>query len=476
VNSGLVTGFGTIGGAGGFTNNSLLRQTGTLVLSNTGLNQNFGNIDLAAGQQLQLNGASLTNAGTLNLNDALISGSGMLTNTFGGVISGRGIINSAFANSGGVIVIQSGTTRISAGFSNEGTIQLNSASASMTGGSIENTGNIQGFGSAGNDIGNEGIIAASGGNLVLAGRVRNFEKGLLSAAAGSQLTIARGLDSNSGIINLLGGVFENSGFELDNTGQISGFGTIRTGTLINNGTITFTGGLTTINGDVINESDRQLRVAYNPALFTGTVTNNGIFKNTETTITFAGTYNENGLYMSDPADNFFSSVAIGNEGAWVGGWGDRFFITGDLRSTSKAKSSWQTELAELHLIGGAEHVMSIAGEDLGVSFDGFVNNFAWGALMLGGGDELVLEDANDSSGGAFYVHSLLLGGGVDQIAHIQSNGLNIYYDLGNSANAYLGGKSYAMAGGGTISAVPEPGLAVVVFVAAGIVLRRRRIF
>jgi autotransporter-associated beta strand protein len=473
VNSGLVSGFGTIGGAGGFTNNSLLRQTGTLVLSNTGLNENFGNIDLAAGQQLQLNGGSLTNAGTLNLNDALISGSGVLTNTFGGVIAGRGIINTAFANSGGVVVVQGGTTRISAGFSNEGTIELIGASASMTGGSIENTGNIQGFGSAGNDIGNNGIIATSGGNLVLAGRVRNFEKGLLSAAAGSQLTIARGLGSNGGIINLLGGVFENSGFELDNAGQISGFGTLRTGTLINNGTITFTGGFTTINGDVINESDRQLRVAYNPALFTGNVTNNGILKNTETTITFAGTYTENGLYISDPADNFFSSVSIGDEGAWVGGWGDRFFITGDLKSTSKAKSSWQTELAELHLIGGAEHVLSIAGADLGVNFDGYVNNFAWGSLLLGSGDELVLEDANDSMGGALYVHSLLLGGGIDQIADIQSNGLNIYYDLGNSANAYLGGKSYELAGGGTISAVPEPVGALWV-VATGIVLRRRR--
>jgi len=47
-------------------------------------------------------------------------------------------------------------------------------------------------------------ITSSGGNLVLAGSVGNFEDGLLATAEGSQLTIARGLGTNSAIINLLG--------------------------------------------------------------------------------------------------------------------------------------------------------------------------------------------------------------------------------------------------------------------------------
>src|SRR5678815_890166 len=124
---------------------------------------------------------------------------------------------------------------------------------------------------------------------------------------------------------------------MNNTGRITGWGGYSASTLTNNGTVTFTGGFTTINGTVINSATRQIRVAYNPALFTGNVTISGIFKNTATTITFAGTYTENGTFISDPADNFFSSVNVGESGAWVGGVGDRFFLMGDLLSASKNK-------------------------------------------------------------------------------------------------------------------------------------------
>src|SRR5213075_2844674 len=104
-----------------------------------------------------------------------------------------------------------------------------------------------------------------------------------------------------------------------------------------------------------------LRVAYNPALFTGNVINNGIFKNTSTTVTFAGTYTENGTYISDPADNFFNNVSIGPDGAWVGAQGDRFIVSGDLLNSSDNKTGWQTSNAELRFTGATSHIVSVMG-------------------------------------------------------------------------------------------------------------------
>ena len=56
-----------------------------------------------------------------------------------------------------------------------------------------------------------------------------------------------------------------------------------------------------------------------------------------------------------------------------------------------------------------------------------------------------------------YVTVLQLDGGLSQIGSITGNGADIYYDPSNGANAYLGDQSYALAGGGEIEAVPEPG-------------------
>src|SRR5207248_8383141 len=63
--------------------------------------------------------------------------------------------------------------------------------------------------------------------------------------------------------------------------------------LTNSGSITFTGGLTTVNGPVTNAPAKKIVVQYNPAIFTGPVTNNGTFQVISTTATFAGGFSGN---------------------------------------------------------------------------------------------------------------------------------------------------------------------------------------
>jgi len=69
--------------------------------------------------------------------------------------------------------------------------------------------------------------------------------------------------------------------------------------------------------------------------------------------------------------------------------------------------------------------------------------------------------------------SLLLSGGINQISNIVGDGMNLYYDLGNPANSYLGGQTYALSGGGSISPVPEPA-AIALGLSLGFLLATRR--
>ena len=126
------------------------------------------------------------------------------------------------------------------------------------------------------------------------------------------------------------GIFDNAGHVLSNTGLITGYGTLRSGGLTNNGSIVLGGGSTSVAGDVINSATRTIKVLNDPAIFTGNVTNNGTFKSTNTKVTFAGTYTENGTFISDPSDTYFFDVFLNSPGSWAGGVGDRFFVKGTL--------------------------------------------------------------------------------------------------------------------------------------------------
>ncbi len=451
VNNSILSGYGTIAGSGGFTNNALVTQSGgNFSLTKTGTNTNAGNIDLEAGRQLILS-SSLQNAGTLDLDGAIVTGAGTLNNNAGGAITGRGSITSPFNNAGGLLANTSGTLNITSAFTNAGTLALDGLSAALNGGIITNNGTIQGRGTIGSNLTNSQTIEASGGTLTLGGTITNT--GLLTAGIGAKLLISGSMAVNAGTVSLTGGTFDTAGDALNSTGQITGHGTLRTGGLTNNGGMTLTGGLSTVNGNVTNSAGKTLHVAHNPAIFTGNVVNNGIFKNTETTVTFTGNYTENGTFVSDPADNYFTDLLIGTNGKLTGGTGDRFFVLSDFSNASTQNLTWQTQLSELIFQGGTGHDVSLAGADMGATLAGYVNNFAWQTVRLAAGDSLTLSDGNATPGAALYTQQLIIEGGLAQIAAITGNGCILYYNSSDPANVFLNGQTYPLTGGGSITPV-----------------------
>lgn len=476
----------TLIGTGGLQNFGSITQRGdgqvdTTTLSTTGLNANFGNFDLNSGGRLQLNGANFSNAGAFNLNGGFISGTGTFDNALGGLVYGRGVISAPFSNSGGTLAVTAGNTAVFSAFANAGSIQLGSVTASLTGGQISNTGTIEGIGSVGNAIVNQGSIEGRNGTLTLGGTLTNTAGGTLSAAAGGKLLVLGAFGNNQGVISVTGGTFDTDTRTLANNGQISGYGTFRTSGLTNNSQMVLAGGTATVNGAVTNNG--MLEISHAPAIFTGSVVNNGVFKTTGATVTFVSSYTENGLYFSDPSTNIFTDLIVGTNGYLVGGTGDQFFVSNDFINGSTRNTDWHTDLATLRFIAGADavHTFKLAGSDLGALDSGYNNNFAWSSLELSLNQQLYLQDGNAVAGGALYVGALTGAVvNVGTISNIHGNGFNVYYDSDNAANAYLGGQTFALADGGVLAAaapVPEPETYALMLAGLGLVgamVRRRQ--
>src|SRR6185503_12899903 len=94
-------------------------------------------------------------------------------------------------------------------------------------------------------ITNTGTIEPIGGNtLAFFASVTNASTGVLRASTGNKLLINAGPTTNTGTISLTGGTVDFGGAPLTNNGQITGYGTLATGNLLNaaGATITLAGG------------------------------------------------------------------------------------------------------------------------------------------------------------------------------------------------------------------------------------------
>jgi len=483
LNNGLISGYGTIGGSGGFTNNGVLTQvTSQLTLTNTGSNTNNGVINVAANQQFRITTSttpvSLVNEGEIDLNSGSIAGSGSLTNDYGGNINGPGTISTAFTNNGTIVPGSAQITVIDA-WTNYGQVELTGVTSSIKGGAITNPGTIQGFGTVGSAVTNHGIVEAIGGTLNMSGPMANESDGSIYAGAGDKFLVTQGLAINAGLINLTAGTFDNNNHTLTNTGEISGYGAFRTGGLTNNGSITFTGGQTTVNGNVTNYGN--ITVAQNAATFTGNVTNeSGVFKTVNTTVTFAGTFTlVGGSFSADPSTQNFTNLDIGAASYVTGGVGDVFNVSGNLVNNSTQNTAFNIGSAQLTLQGSVTHDITWSGADLGATGTGYTNNFAIGIFELQAGGSLDLLNGKGGPGSAvgmgLYVQDLELDGGLSQISSITGNGADIYYNPTQASNAYLEGQTYQLQGGGTLSPTPEPGTWVMMISGLGMLIGIRKL-
>ncbi len=512
----------TLNGAG-LDNETTLNLSGTLALGAGNSHSNQGEIDLLSGSTLSFApGATLTNNATLNLLGGIISGpNGTLVNN--GTVSGTGTVLSNFNNAAGLLLIGNGPLNASRGLTNGGIVQLTAASSVLSGGAVANSGTIFGQGNVSSAVTNTGTLQASGGLLLFSGSLTNQATGLMTVDAGARLTVSQGLATNSGVIDVNGGTFDNNNHPLNNTGEISGFGVFRAGGagLDNNGSITFTGGPTTVNGPVTNENGKTIVVAYNPAIFTGLVTNNGsaTVRTTNATATFAGGFINNGNSNFASAGNGTidilvapslgggSSLAVGDtstlrfsagSGAATVGTGVMATVTNgatlELAGSVSALSAGSHRVnitnnssANGILVSGThQQVGNINGSgttQVNAGSDLTANHIIQSALVIGGTSNnpgLVTIDASDASGNPLNSSS-----GLAAAGSLTPGGL--FGASGSSSGNLSGGGSGDQAalslgnsvGGANPSSVPEPSTLLLVLVAiAGLVgkeiaLRRR---
>lgn len=415
-----------------------IAQDGRLVVSKD--TQLVANMKLGALSRTQLD-ANLTNAGTLTLtrnllNEHGITGSATLINHASGTITGTGSIE----------------TRVS----NAGILQSKGGDLTLAGATFHNTGLVR------NGVGSNLFINAP--TLTNLGHVQ--------AQAGGSLVFSANLSVQADkSVQLLGGILATPKLSNYVGGTVSGFGTI-VGDVRNLGKVTFYGP-TTIVGSVVNEVGGDLLVRNDQTLITGDLVNHGTLRTIGGKVVYEGTFTNLGAYISDPSENHFVDLVVGEHGYLAGEAGDRFIITGSLVNGSTEAALWNTAAASLVFAGEGDKLFTLAGSDLGLGGSGYANNFAWGGLTLAGGARLVLQDANAVGGAALYVGGVegaLIDG--DRVLNITGNGYNVYYDASLAANAYLGGRTYGLGDGGVLiaaAAVPEPESYVLLLAGLGVV-------
>lgn len=381
INDGVISGFGTISGLEGFTNQGqLVVSGGTLTLTNVGPNTNLGSISVGQLRQLSL-GTGLINQGLITLSGGMISGSGTLTNALGGEIRGGSSVQSPLTNDGGLIHAVAGsvlgisnlsggninggelrlddnaTLNVASVFASSGTIVLNGANSILNGGAITHTGTLRGQGRVSNVVLNSGTVRSEGGTLTLVALGNtNAAGGRIEAGAGSQVLYSRGLATNAGQIALTGGSFDNNNNVMANPGAIEGYGTIRTGGLTNTGSISVGGNL-----DVL-----------------GAVTNSGtVSTQSGSTVRFFGAVNGAGSYTGTGTTMFLNTFSPGNSPAIVN-------VTGNMILTGTA--TLQIEIGGF--TPGAEHDQVNVGQTLALG--GRLDITNWNGFQILPGDEFTV--------------------------------------------------------------------------------------
>jgi hypothetical protein len=352
------------------------------------------------------------------------------------------------------------------------------------------TGYLGGRGSVDVVVDNAGTVEAKSGNLVIGGDTFT-NRGLVRNAVGASLfvespTVAHtgGIEVNAAgavvfdrpvtnapgqQVDLKGGALGTPTLTNASGATMRGFGTV-TGKVVNQGEVDLFGPSAVV-GDLDNQAGAHFVARNDRTLITGHTVNEGTIETVNGgSVVFEGGLTQNGALTLDHSVITVTTLRVGANGylAEAGAGGDGVIVQGDLINASVRNDQWLTERTALQMNGGprdaaAAQLLEVAGADLGNRVAGWSENFAFGALQIGGSATYVqLVDAYDNSatcpsgvcaiGGpeALYVGDLLLAAG----ATLDLNGFNPYV---RERFVNLGG--VVLGGSVSVGAVPLPGAA-----------------
>ena len=414
-------------------------NAGTVLIGNGSVLQ-FSNAFINAGMVQLQNGGVLTNfvAGNVLTNNGSVVGDGVLAalvNNAGTITATGGVLNltGGFNNNAGAAINTgllaalgaSAQLNVAQAFTNVGAISL--SNGTLTAPSVNNSGNILGYGTFNAALNNTGGVtnSTSGQTLTFTQPVNNNVGGTISALNNSSLA------------------FNNA---LLNSGAI---------TVQDQSTATFAGAVT--NAGTITVQNQSL-LNFNAGL-----TNNG-------TLAFAPVVNPSTAIIT-------GSLTLGSGGV-ISMWNanDMLVVRGSFVNGSTNNNSFNT-LNGVMVFGAAgpltTNTFEVAGRNLGTNVAGFNNNFAIGTLNVTNGIRFV-DYINNGGGGnsneVLYVDVLHLFSG----ATLKLSALTIYvgfefidddgtgaktfttgiYNQGNAAS--FGLVNVFIDNGGQIVIVPEP--------------------
>ncbi|NRR28716.1 PEP-CTERM sorting domain-containing protein [Oxalobacteraceae bacterium] len=389
--------------------------------------------------------------GALNADYLTIKTGSTFEQSGGASLVWRTLTNEGQLNlSGGTLTLFGNST-----LDNRGVLVL--GGGELSGRNIVNAGMIYGYGRIAGVIENQGVIRAGSGPtgeyLRLDGWIGN--SGTIEANAGATFSARDGIVNFSGTLGIHGGSVTTDG-TLDNFGRITGSGTLSATRLNNSGNIDLMDGAVVVHGEVDNRQTGHIGIKGSDVIFNQTVTNNGGIELQGGSVTFAGSYVENGMFYSESGRVHANDMTVTGKGFLIGGEGAEWHIDNSFNNGSTQGSKWDTGRANLFFDGNGTKRLYLAGSDHGVSLSGYADNFAFGSITLDGG--LIIADGNAEAGAALYVGLFNLEGGLAKLGGIYSP-YNIYYDGTLAGNDYLHGGRYALAGGGFLQSatpVPEP--------------------
>ncbi len=274
-------------------NHGVLATADMLIVTGGFYNHGGGLVPLAPGQRLRLDQA-LVNEGIIQFDgggaiesaatvvnseeglirmdaggsiDATVSNSGLLEVRNNANASGAALttwILEVTANNGVLRIGPHARLHVDDGLSSNGTIELRADDSILAvdraGGPFTNDGLLKGTGTIEAAVENNGVLRAEypgGAGAVehaLTFTVRgSTNAGRIEVAADNAVVFSAGLASNDGTIALEGGRFDTSDIDHANDGQISGWGTLSTGLLTNNGQIGVGAGDMHVMGPVQND-------------------------------------------------------------------------------------------------------------------------------------------------------------------------------------------------------------------------------